>query len=401
MRLSINGGDPIRTLPFPQWPIHDHTEEKAIIEVLHSGVWGTLGPRVEELATSFSSFAGVAHSLPVFNGTVALETALRALGVGPGDEVIVPPYTFVATVSSVLMVGGTPIFADIDDRTNCIDPASFEAAISDRTRAVIPVHMAGLPADMDAIMAIAEKHGVAVIEDAAQAHGASWRGQPAGSIGNAGTFSFQLSKNITAGEGGMVTTNSSELADRCWSIHHCGRRRAGAWYEHERAGTNFRMTEWQAAILLCQLERATVQIQLREQRAAELDRLLAEVPGIELFERDERVTRHAHHLYMFKYKSNQFSGASKEQFIKALVAEGIPASSGYVELQKQALFDDPQVRRILNRPIDYRSLDLPAAARACSETVWLPQNVLLGAEEDVSEIAAAIKKIHQHREELV
>ena len=401
MTLSINGGDPIRTQPFPQWPFHDDKEESALIEVLNSGVWGTLGPRVQELATSFASFAGVAHSLPVFNGTVALEAALRALGIGAGDEVIVPPYTFVATVSSVLMVGGTPVFADIDSRTNCIDPGSIEAVISDRTRAIIPVHIAGLPADMDAIMAIAEKHRLAVIEDAAQAHGASWRGKQVGSIGNAGTFSFQLSKNITAGEGGMITTNSGELADACWSIHHCGRRRSGAWYEHERAGTNFRMTEWQAAILLCQIDRAAAQLQIRERRAAELDRLLAEVPGVQLFERDERVTGHAHHLYMFKFKSEEFSGVTKEHFIKALVAEGIPASSGYVELQKQALFNDPQVRRVLSRPIDYQSLELPEAERACRETVWLPQNVLLGDEEDINQVAAAIKKIQQYRAELV
>lgn len=400
MKLAINGGTALRGTPYPQWPIYDDSEKKGLLEVLESRIWGTLGPKVRDLEMAFSQYIGVPHAQTVFNGTVALETVLRALGIGPGDEVVVPPYTFVATVSSVLMVGATPIFADIDYRTNCIDPRRVEDAITERTRAVIPVHMAGLPADMDSIIEIAHRHGIAVIEDAAQAHGSEWKSRKAGSIGDAGTFSFQLSKNMTAGEGGMITTNDARLLDACWSIHHCGRRRSGAWYEHERAGSNFRMTEWQAAILLAQLARVEDQIAIREERASELDSLLANISGITLFDRDERVTRHSHHLYMFRFRSEAFGGATKSQFLAALNAEGIPVGAGYVELQKQPLFDDPLVRRILSRPIDFASLDLPETARACRETVWLPQNVLLGTRHDIEQVAEAIEKVRNHGDEL-
>ncbi|HUX19831.1 MAG TPA: DegT/DnrJ/EryC1/StrS family aminotransferase [Spirochaetia bacterium] len=401
MKLAINGGAALRTTPFPAWPVYDDTERDALIEVLESRTWGTLGPRVHQLEKRFADFAGAAYAQSVFNGTVALETVLRALGIGPGDEVIVPPYTFVATVSSVLMAGATPIFADIDPRTNCVDPQKVDAAITPRTRAVIPVHMAGMPADMDSLTQIGKRHGIAVVEDAAQAHGAEWRGRKVGSIGDAGTFSFQLSKNMTAGEGGMITTNDETLLKTCWSIHHCGRRPSGAWYEHERAGSNFRMTEWQAAILIAQMARIEEQMATREERAGLLDKLLSQIPGITLFERDPRVTRHSHHLYMFKYHSHDFKGISKARFLKALNSEGIPSSSGYVELNKQALFRDPQVKRILSRPIDYASLELPQTARACEETIWIPQNVLLAAAKDIEDIARAVDKIRQFCEEMI
>lgn len=400
MKLAINGAPAVRTEPFPQWPIHNDAERDALLEVLESRWWGTLGPKAEAFEKAFSAYIGVSYAQSVFNGTVSLEAILRALGIGFGDEVIVPPYTFVATVTSVLAVGATPIFADIDPRTNCIDPKRAEEAITERTKAIIPVHISGTPADMDAIDEIARRHGLAVVEDAAQAHGSEWRSKRVGSLGNAGSFSFQLSKNMTAGEGGAITTNDAKLYEACWSVHHCGRKRGGAWYEHERIGSNFRMTEWQAAVLLAQLDRLEGQTAKREESAAYLDSLLARIPGISLFERDQRVTRHSHHLYMFRFSRGEFKDIEKSSFVAALNAEGIPAGAGYVELQKQPLFEDPLVRRILTRPIDYASLELPEAARACAETVWIPQNALLATRPELEDIAEAVSKIQRNAGEI-
>ncbi len=398
--LAIKGGSPLRAQPFTPWPVYDDAEKNALLEVLESRKWGTLGPKVSELEKRFASYIGTSYAQSVFNGTVSLEAILRSLDIGSGDEVLVPPYTFIATVSSVLMANATPVFIDIDPETNCMDPGCIEAALTPRTKALIVVHMAGLPADMDRICEIASKHGIFVIEDAAQAHGSEWRGRRLGSIGDAGSFSFQLSKNMSAGEGGMITTSNADIAERCWSIHHVGRRKDGEWYKHYRLSSNYRMTDWQAAVLLAQLGRLDTDIKLREENAAYLGSLLSNLPGISLFKRDERVTRHTHHLFMFKFDGSRIGGLPKAKFVEALAAEGIPSAEGYVELYKQPLFQDPGVRKILCRDIDYGRLSLPNAEKACRETVWIPQYVLLGTRGDMEEVAAAVKKVIEHAGEL-
>ncbi len=253
--LAIRGGAPLRTQPFPQWPVWDETDEKALLAVLHSGVWGISDDpdsQVRQFERAFSRIHHAKFGLAVFNGTVALQTALMALGIGYGDEVIVPPYTFLATASACLMVGAVPVFVDVDAGTYNLDPGKIEAAITPRTRAIIPVHIGGCPADVDRILKIARQHNLIVIEDACQAHGAAWNGRRVGANADLGCFSFQSSKNLAAGEGGMILTDNQELADRCWSVHNCGRVREGAWYQHEVLGSNFRMTQWQAGILLAQ-----------------------------------------------------------------------------------------------------------------------------------------------------
>ena len=222
--LAINGGKPVREKDFPRWPVYGEEDKSALIAVLESRKWGTLGPRAREFQEKFAAFTGSRHGLCVSNGTISLEIVLRAMEIGPGDEVIVPPYTFVATASSVLSVGATPVFADIDlNNFDCINPSAVEAVITPRTKAVIPVHMAGCPADLDPVLALAEKNGLFVLEDAAQAHGAEYKGRKVGSIGHAASFSFQETKNMSAGEGGILTTNSKELWERCWTVHNTGR----------------------------------------------------------------------------------------------------------------------------------------------------------------------------------
>lgn len=401
--LAAEGGTPVRDTrqkPWPRWPIYDETEERALLEVLHSGEWwyvgGTHGKLLEK---EFAAFQDARYGVACTNGTAALEIALRALGIGCGDEVIVPPYTFVATASSVLSVSATPVFADIQGDTLNIDPACIEAAITPRTRAIIPVHIAGRPADMDAILEIARKRGLFVIEDAAQAHAAAWRGTKIGALGDLGTFSLQASKNLNAGEGGLIVSNNEEYADAAWSVMNVGRVRSGRWYEHRVLGSNFRMTEFQAAIARVQLKRLTEQSALRSENAASLTRLLSGIEGIRLPAADPRITCHAYHIFTFRYDPAGFGGHPLAEFLRALNAEGVPCSSGYVPLYKEGLFRRHAARQgqwcQAARLIDYPNLSLPVCEQVCTDTIWMPQQLLLGAKADMEDIATAIAKIQQ------
>ena len=397
--LAINGGTPLRTIPYPVWPVYDETEKQAILEVLESRQWGTLGPCVLAFEKEFAEYLGAARVQTVNSGTVSLEVILRALGIGPGDEVIIPPYTFIATATAVLMVGAIPVFADIDPASNNMDPQKAEEAITPRTRAIMPVHIAGVPADMDAFTALAGKYKLSLIEDAAQAHGSEWNGRKVGSLGTAGSFSFQLSKNMSAGEGGAIVTNDEELAEKTWSIHHVGRKKDGVWYGHYTLSSNLRMTDWQAAILRSQLTRLDGQIDTREKNVKLLNNLLGEIDGVEPFTRDPRATRVTHHLYMFRYNTEVFDGIPKNHFVEALTAEGIPAHSGYTPIQKQPLFKTEEVLRITSG-MDYASVELPAADKACDETAWLTQDALRGVEKDMNDVRSSILKIRDNCGEL-
>lgn len=399
-RLALNGGAPTRRRSYPPWPQYGAAERRGLTRVLRSRQWGTLGPRVDEFEREFAAYLGAGHVCAVTNGTTSLELILRALGVGPGNEVIVPPYTFVATATAVLLVGAIPVFADVDPATNNLSPQAAEAAVTERTKAIIPVHIAGVPADMDALIDLGKRTGLAVVEDAAQAHGSEWRGRKLGTIGAAGSFSFQLSKNLSAGEGGAVVTDDPALAERMRSIHHVGRREGGGWYDHHELGGNYRMTDWQASVLIAQLGRLDRQIAVRERNAAILDAGLRAIDGISPFERDERATRITWHLYMASYDAESFGGLPKERFVAALEAEGIPASTGYVAIQKQPVFAHPSVRRITGNR-DYASLHLAGAEQACRETFWIMQNALLGRESDTRDILKAVRRIREHYRELL
>ena len=400
---ALLGGEPAHRGPWPNWPVHDAREREALLDVLESGKWW-YGERVREFEEAFARFQDARFGITCVNGTAALELSLIAAGVGAGMEVIVPPYTFVATASAVLKVNAVPVFADIDLATLNIAPEAVEAALTDRTAAIIPVHFGGLPADMDALTAIARKHGLRVIEDAAHAWGSKWKGKGCGAIGDLGGFSFQASKNITAGEGGIVLTDDEDLAATVRSLSNCGRGKDAPWYEHYILGGNYRMTEFQAAILLAQLGRLGEQTDLRARNAALLRQGLEGIEGLYLQAEDPRVTRRSYHLFAMRVVESEF-GLSRDRFVEALRAEGIPISPGYPHpLYRNPLFerkgDGPRYCPVscpfYGRDMDYGLVECPNAERACREVAWLPQWVLLGSEADMEAIVAAARKVHAH-----
>lgn len=404
-KLALFGGTPIRTQPFPAWPVSGPEEERRLLGVLRSGQWGRLdGLQVSEFEARFAAMHGCRHAIAVVNGTVALRIALLAAGVRAEDEVIVPPYTFVATATAVIEANAVPVFADIDLNTFNLDPAAVEAAITPRTRAIVPVHFAGQPAGMDAIMGLAADRGILVLEDAAHAHAASYRGRPAGSLGHIAAFSFQSSKNLTAGEGGIITTNDETLAAACRSIHNCGRVPDGVWYEHHVVSGNYRLGEFQGAVLNAQLDRLEEQTATRDRNGQRLAALLAALPGLHPQRRPAECTRHSYHLFMLRLDAAVF-GAPRDAVIAALEAEGIPCSAGYgYSLPDQPLFRNRAFGPFLPQAaarLDYRASRCPNSDRLSREqAVWLGQNLMLGSDDDIADIAWAFAKIHEHRGEL-
>lgn len=404
-KLAILGGDKIRTKPFTSWPVFGEAEEQRLVRVLQSGKWGKLhGDEVAEFERRFAAMHGCKHAVGVVNGTVSLRIALMAAGLKAEDEVIVPPYTFLATATAVVEANLIPVFADIELDTFNLDPNAVEAAITPQTRALIPVHMGGQPADMDRLMAIARKHNLVVIEDAAHAHAALWTHRPAGSIGHLGSFSFQSSKNLTCGEGGAITTNDDTLAEACRSIHNCGRVTGGLWYEHHVMSANYRLGEFQGAVLNAQLDRLEDQTDIRDRNGQYLAAKLSKIPGLHPQRRTAETTRHSYHLFLFRIDVNAF-GASRTAILKALEAEGIPVCGGYaLPLYRQPLFVNkafgpylPEARKAL----DYAAIRCPNCEMICGEQgAWLEQSLLLGSQADMDDITRAFEKVYEHRQAL-
>ena len=396
-KLAIDGGTPVHGTGWPAWPIWDQTEERFLLEVLHSGKWWSVeGQHVGAFEREMAALQGARHCCAVTNGSHALEIALRAMGVGCGDDVLVPAYTFMATASSVLAVGARPVFVDIQRESLNMDPNSAAAAVTPRTKAIIPVHVGGCPADLDGVRAVAQRHGLAVIEDAAQAHLAQWNGQPVGAIGHVGTFSFQASKNLNSGEGGALVTNDDRIADDIWSIHNCGRRRGGRWYEHTVLGSNYRMTEFQAAILRAQIGRLDQQAQCRDANARYLTTLLNSIPGVHTLAVDPRVTRHAWHLYSFWVDRDAFGGRSLTELLAALNAEGIPCDQSYPPLYKEALFAGGAGGCCGKCDFNYCNVVCPVSEEAHVSVVRMHQPTLLGTHSHMDDVATAVDKIRRN-----
>jgi dTDP-4-amino-4,6-dideoxygalactose transaminase len=405
-RLAVEGGTPVTKRLDHAWPIHDRSEEEALTAVLRSGHWGrTTGRRVGEFEGQYAKLTGTAHCVATANGTSALIAALNAIDIGPGDEVLIPPYTFVATLNVVLLQHALPVFVDTDLESFQMDPAKLEAASTAATRAVMPVHLGGSPADLDRILPLARAKGWKVVEDACQAHLGEWRGKKLGSLGDCGCFSFQASKNLNSGEGGALITNDEELYNRAWAFHGNGRGRKAqmAGFAYASNGANLRLTEFQAALLTAQMARIETQSKRREENAAYLSAMLKEIPGLAPARLYEGATRSAWHLYMFRYDSKAFENAPRSAFLKALNAEGVPASGGYSELNKepflerllqsrhyQRIYGDKRIREWKERNL------CPQNDRLCQEAVWFTQTQLLGPREEMDRIVEAIRKIRKN-----
>ncbi len=385
---ALLGGEPLtKSADWPSWPPRMAGLNEALAKVVEQDQWGVRSEVIKEFEERFSAYHDAQYGLAMANGTLALSAILNALGIGPGDEVILPAYTFLATAAAVIAVGAKPVFADISPDTFNLDPTEAEKLVTNQTRAIVPVHVGGNPADMNSFNGIAARHNLHIVEDAAQAHGAGYHGKKVGSLGTAGFFSFQSSKNLTAGEGGIVLTNDKELYGRLHPIYNCGRALNGAWNKHLSPGMNYRLTAFQAAVLLFQMKHLEKWAQLRESNGRYLEELLNALPGISCAKREAGTERNAYHLFIFTYNEDEFNGLSKVRFIKALQAEGINATDGY-----QPLYQLPFM--------DYAGSPLPVTERICRQGVWLRQSQLLAERGMMDKIAVAFRRIQKFSAQL-
>lgn len=411
---AILGGAKSHQAVWPAWPVWKSAYDEKILEVLHSGVWSR-AKVTAEFEKKWAELIGAKKCLSVVNGTNALITSVAQFDIGAGDEVIIPPYTFIATVQAILMNGALPVFVDIDPKTFQIDPSKIEEKITSRTKAIMPVHILGIPADMTKIMAIAKKHDLIVIEDACQAHLAEVNGKRVGSIGDAGCFSFQTSKNMPIGEGGAITSDNEAFMDQCFSYHNLGFpygtqvgsvSRGGI-----RVGSKIRFTEYQAAIGMIQLMNLEKETNTRWENAQYLSKKIEGRPGISTATLYPETTKAAYHLYPLLYNKEKFKGLTRSQFIKSLRAEGIPCSSGYAPLHTQpfikAAFESKLYQKVYDKKdVDYQDFidknQCPMNDRICNEeAIWLTQNLFLGNKSSMDNIANAIEKIEVNADKIV
>ena len=411
--LAILGGPMTRTEPYPAWPVWDQRDVDAVVEVVKSGRWGGYpfpGPKTEELAKKFSELQGGGYAVPMINGTVTMEVACRAADIGWGDEVIVPAYTFQATAAAPMAAGAIPVIVDVDPLTGCLDPRAVEKALTPRTRGIIVVHLAHQMTDMDAILEIAEKHDMIVIEDCAHAHGAKWRGRGAGTLGHFGSFSMQSSKILTSGEGGILLCRTPELAARAASIIDCGRPHAlGGGPEDYSSGeylmgSNYRLSELQAALALVGIERFPAQAKMRSEMAAYMDESLSEVPGVRVLKRDPRHTTRSFYRYLFAIDPQIF-GVEHDILCSVLRAEGIDCDAGYEAMHHYSLFQPQRshlaVPAAFPEYFQFEKMSLPAAERLSQhEAVWLNEAVFRAGQQGVDDAVHAIRKIQENALEL-
>ena len=406
---AILGGTPVHSGGWAKWPQWREEWEPEVLKVLRSGRWFRNSDKhVEEFEQGYAQLLGVKRCLATASGTTALMVSLHVADVDAGDEVIVSPYTFIASYNAILSRMALPVFPDTDPATLTVDPASIESRITERTRAIMPVHIFGMPCEMDAINAIARNHQLPVIEDACQAWLAEYKGRKCGTIGELGCFSFQESKHIPSGEGGAITSMSEELMDKCNSYHNCGR--SCGTYKGEgffTRGSNYRMTQAQAVILTQQFDKLLKQTAVRRANADYLSANLGKIPGITAVRLPEN-SRAVWHLYPYRYDAAQFNGLSRDKFAKAMAAEGIPCGGVYHEQYNDGLLDEAIASRGFKRLWSAERLkayrdsfqELKGNKRVCETTVAMTQNMLLGDLSDMDQILEAIQRIHAHSAEV-
>lgn len=396
-KLAVNGGRPYKQDSFPKWPYGDEREIALLTEVVKSGKWWrTTGSKVNEFEEKFARMQDSKFCLGVTSGTHALEISMSALGISGGDEVIIPAFSYMSTCSAVIYSNAIPVLVDVDPETFCMDPEAFERAITPQTKAVIPVHMAGHSCDMDEICRIARKHGVYVIEDAAHGHNGSYKGKKLGSFGDMAIFSFQNGKLMTCGEGGAIVTNNEALYEQAYLIHGVGRPKGDKGYTHAVVGSTCRMNEFQGAVLLAQMERVPKLMKRRIKNAQYLDGLMKKIDGIKPQKTaDYAVSGMTHYMYMFYYENEKFGGHSRQEFVEALKAEGIPAFISFPVLSKTQFFVDNNFMGKIPGYDYEKEGDLSNANKIGEQVVWIPQYTLLGTENDMEDIAGAVLKIQE------
>lgn len=399
-QLAAFGGKKVRDSSFPAWPHYDETEREALNRVLDSrNWWANAGVEVKEFEKEWSGYTGAKASFAVTNGTHTLEVIFLALGIGDGDEVIVADWSFLATIGAILTVNAIPKIVDVDPLTGTIDVAQAEAAIGPKTRAIVCVHVAGSMSDMDALTALCKKHNIALIEDSAHAHGSRWKGEHAGTIGDAGSFSFQASKLMTSGEGGVITTKREDLIPLFKSFVNCGRGDGIWYYRHLRLGGNYRLSEWQGAILRTQLNRFPEQQKNRGNNANWLNSEIAKIPGFKPQGRYAGCTEQGNYCYVVEVDSTLISGATRDQIRHALIAEGIPLTTSYPPLHKLEMFKDPsglapRLRGEVSK-IRYNEQSFPVTDHLASNTLWFNTAILMGSRDDANSVLQAIAKISE------
>lgn len=405
-KLAINGGDPVRTRPWPAWPEWDEREVEAVADVVRSGYWGGFpepGPKAAEFAERFAAFQGARYGIAMANGTVTLAVALQACGIGWGDEVLVPGCTFAATAWAVLAVGAVPILVDVDGETFCLDVERAREAVSERTRAIIPVHLGMSMADMDAVTALARAHDLVVVEDCAHAHGVQWSDRGAGTIGQFGSFSLQSGKLLTSGEGGILITDDLKLAEAAHSIIDCGRPKDAARSECH-LGANYRITELQAGLLCAQMDRLEDQIVRRIPNVRYLDEQLARIDGIHVQKAPAQVGRRSGFNYIFTFDRDRCSGIDNVTFCQAMACEGLLADTGYEPLNDCPIFrptpENSPVAAAFGERMNVYTARLPVSEMLGRASVWLEHNVFLGTKDDMDDVVAIVRKVRENAREL-
>ena len=405
--LAIAGGTPVRTEPYPPWPHGDDADVAAITEVVRGGRWGGFpepGPFAESFEAAFSAYQGAQHGILMSNGTVTMEVALKALGIGWGDEVIIPALTFSATPYAAIAAGALPVFVDVTPETWTIDLDQVEAAISERTRAIMPVHLGHQMADMDRVMEIASARDLAVVEDCAHAHGQEWNDRGAGCIGDFGSFSHQSTKILTAGEGGSLLTNDEGLARRAHSLIDCGRPKDPDEREYT-FGANYRLGELHAALLTIAIERFPAQQAERAEMGGYFEELLRDCPGVRVLEHDTRITRWSFYRYILAIEPGSFAGHTNDVVCDALEAEGVGAWTGYEPMSRYDLFQ-PSLSRLpvcveFADRLDPSTMSFPVAeAAGLRESVYIDENVFRSGRRGIEDAIEAIVKIQRYADEL-
>jgi len=405
--LALHGGAPVRAQGYPAWPVWDEGDVEAAAAVVRGGHWGGFpepAPLAAAFAERFAAYQGSRHGVVMANGTVTMEVALKALGIGWGDEVIVPALTFAATPYAAMAAGALPVFCDVLPGTLTVDPDQVAAAVTARTRAIMPVHLGHQMADMDRIVELARRHSLALVEDCAHAHGQRWRDRGAGSFGEFGSFSHQSTKLLTAGEGGTLLTDDERLARLAHSLIDCGRAKDPDGKELT-FGANYRLGELHAALLLRALERLPGQQAERAEAGRWFQELADGLPWLRLLPPDPRITRWSFYRYIVLIEPEAFAGASNARVCEALEAEGVGAWEGYEPMSRYDLFQPGRSRLPVAVEhagrLDPATMSFPVAEEAAlRRTVYLDESVFRAGRRGVEDAVEALAKVQRHAGEL-